>query len=116
MILSGKLRQRVTIQTFTESQDSFGEPVKTWAADTNIGNNGKLWAEIKPQRGTEVFDSDQEVAKADTLIRVRYDNGITPEHRVVWGSHTYDIDAVLNQDTMDHEIHLLCHEINPAAV
>lgn len=112
-IRAGKLRHRVTIQAFTETQDSFGEPVKVWAADATIGDNGEVWAAVEPQRGREVFDSDQEVANVNTLIRTRYHSGITPEHRVVWENHTYDIEAVLNQDTRNRELHLLCNEVNP---
>lgn len=113
---AGKLRHRVTIETFTESQDSdYGEPTKTWSADTNIGNDGVVWAEVLPQRGREVFDAEQEVANVDTLIRTRFHSGITPEHRVVWGSHTYDIETVLDQMGRGRELHLLCNEVNPAS-
>ena len=88
----GKLRQRVTIQKVTHSQDaSYGSTVETWA------DVGTVWADVRAATGRERFVSgaNTEAATATHTVRMRYLDGLSPvNHRLVWDSKVLDIEAV----------------------
>jgi len=90
MVQAGKLRHVIDIQKFTTSKDSYGEDIKTWAS------YHKTHAEVRPLRGKEYFDTQQIVPEVDNKIKIRYRSGIAPTMRVVWGSRTYEIRAVID--------------------
>lgn len=97
MVMAGRMDRRITFQTFTESADGAGEPVKTWA---NLASNPTVWAEVLPLAltnrggGMEVFDAEQILGLADTRFRIRYRSDITVEMRIVYASVNYDIESV----------------------
>lgn len=97
MVAAGRMDRRITFQTFTESQDGAGEPVKTWA---NLASNPTVWAEVVPLAltvrggGQEIFDAEQILGQAETRFRVRYRSDITVEMRIVYASENYDIESV----------------------
>ena len=101
----GKLRQRVTIQDKSVSQNSYGEEVITWT------DFAKVWASVEPLRGREFLEGKQITAEVSTRIRIRYRSGILPEMRVEFGSIVYDIHAIIPVEERDREIHLMCQEI-----
>lgn len=97
MVAAGRMDRRITFQTFTESQDGAGEPVKTWA---NLATNPTVWAEVLPlaltmrSGGEEIFEADQVLAQAEARFRIRYRSDITTEMRVVHASENFDILSV----------------------
>ena len=102
---AGQLRHRVTLQTVTETRDAVGGIVESWATTVT------LWAAVEPLRGREFFQARAEQAGVDTRIRIRYRSGLTPKMRVTWGSHAYDIEAVIEPDSRRRELHLMCSEV-----
>lgn len=102
---AGQLRHRVTLQTVTETRDAVGGLVESWATTAT------LWAAVEPLRGREFFQARAEQAGVDTRIRTRYYGGIVPKQRLRWGSHTYDIEAVIEPDSRRRELHLMCSEV-----
>ena len=102
---AGKLRHRVTIQQNTPTRDSFGAEVESWSDVTTI------WAAVEPLQGREFFDAQAVNPETTTRIRIRYRSGIVPEMRVAWGSHTYDIQSVIEPESNRRELHLLCREL-----
>ncbi len=105
---AGKLRHKINIQTFTTAKDSYGEDIKTWVTFH------KTFASVTPLRGKEYFDTQQIVPEVDNKITIRYKSGIAPTMRVVWGSRTYDIRAVINPDERNIMLELLAVE-NPTS-
>ena len=103
---AGKLRHRVTIQEKpTVTRDGFGGEVPGWTeVDT-------VWAAVEPLGGREFLEGRSLEAIVDTRIRIRYRTGLVPSMRVVWGSHTYGIQAVIEPKSAHREIHLMCAEI-----
>lgn len=103
---AGTLRHRVTIQQNTPTQDAFGEPIESWSTYATV------WAAVEPLTGNERFVpvGAQVQATVSTRIRIRYRDGVTNQMRVLWGSRIYRIEAVLNLEERDREIHLLCEE------
>jgi SPP1 family predicted phage head-tail adaptor len=100
----GKLRQRVTIQEYAATRDSFGAEVPAWADVATV------WASVTPVSGKEYFASAQVNAEVSTKITMRYLAGITPKIRVVFEARTFEIISVLNFEERDIELNLMCKE------
>lgn len=88
MINPGKLDRRVIIQAKTETQNSFGETIETWATFKTI------WAEKKTATGREAFQSGREVTGSLAVFTGHYLAGVTTEHRILEGSTVWDILSV----------------------
>lgn len=107
---AGRLRHRITLQSSTESKDSFGGASKTWAAV------GTVWAAVEPLSGREYFDARQQEASVDTRITVRWRDGVEPKMRVLWTdpsdtAHVYDIVSVITDYTHMRQYVLMCAEV-----
>lgn len=102
---AGELRHRVTIQQKTTTQDTYGAPVETWAALATV------WANVEALSGREFFDSQQTVAQADHRITIRYRSDVKPAMRVIYGTRTFDIQAVLDKEGRKRALELLCKEV-----
>lgn len=100
----GKLRQRVAIQNFIATRDSFGAEVPAW---TDVAT---VWASVTPVSGKEYFASGQVNAEVSTKITLRYRSGITPKMRAVFEDRTFEIISVLNFEERDIELNLMCKE------
>lgn len=101
---AGELRNRVTVEQYTESANSVGEPVKTWST------YAVLDAAINALTGTERIQAAQVNANAFVQMTLRYYPGITPKMRVRLGSRTFQIASVVNVDERNREIDLLMVE------
>jgi SPP1 family predicted phage head-tail adaptor len=104
-MLAAKLRHRVTIEQFTEVQDSDGARETTWAA---ILTNHP--AEIVPLSGREFTAAAAIQAGITTRITVRYDSDITEAMRVVHGTDIYNIKAVLPDPSLRRHMTLMCQQ------
>ncbi len=102
---AGPLRQRVTIQDKSVSQNTYGEEVITWTDFATV------WAAVEPLRGREFLEGRQITAEVSTRIRIRYRSGIAPEMRVEFGSKVYDVHSIIHIEEREREIHLMCQEI-----
>ena len=99
------MRQRITIQSKTVERDTFGDEVITWVEFDVV------WAAVEPLTGREFLDAKMVTAEVTTRIRIRHQDGISPEMQVVFGSKTYDILAVIHVQEREREDHLMCQEI-----
>lgn len=102
---AGKLRHRVTIKQKSVTRDSFGGEVITWTAVATV------WAAVEPLTGREWLEGRQVAAEVSTRIRVRYRSGVLPEMQATYGSHTYDILAVIQPEENRQELQLMCQEV-----
>lgn len=103
---AGKLRHRVSIQRLTPGspeQDAGGTPDESWATIFSA------WAEVAPLRGRELIAAQQVASEVTGTVRLRYraDFSITAKDRVLFGTRTYDILAVV--DTMERHIEWLLY-------
>ncbi len=101
----GDLRHRVTIQQVTETRTASGAVQDAWADVATV------WAAVEPLSGREFWAAQQVNAEVTTRVRMRYRPGVMPTMRVMRGTHTYDILAVLNLRERGDEMHLLCKEV-----
>jgi len=99
------LRNRVTIQEKTVTQNTYGEEVITWSDVATV------WGAVEPIRGDEFIAMRREGAELTTRIVIRYRSGVVTENRVTFGSHTYDIESIIHVEERQREMHLMCREL-----
>lgn len=88
---AGRLDRRITIQTFTESNNTFREPIKTWVTLATV------WAQLVPQRGTERYairEGQAVDARALVIWRIRHRTDVTTLMRISYGGELYDIQDI----------------------
>lgn len=86
----GQLRHKVIIQSLTETQNTYGEPIKTWATFATRR------AAIKTVSGSEKMSSKQLNSEAKIIFTLRYLSGVTTKMRVSYDSRIFDIIAIDN--------------------
>ena len=103
---AGKLRHRITIQelSITKDPDGYNEDIENWV------DFKKVWAEIEPLKGKEYWAAKQVVGEVTGRMKIRYLEGVNEKMRVIYGSKTYDIEAVINVDEKNKEMQLLVKE------
>ena len=101
---TGKRRHRVTIQSKTASQNDYGEPVYTWSDVATV------WASVNDLTAQELIQGPAELQRVRTIITMRDRSDVTPETRIVWGSHTYDVESVVHQGSRVY-MDVLCTEV-----
>ncbi len=111
---AGKLNRRVQIQTQSTTQDSFGQQLQTWTTAYTC------WASIDVQASQLVYATAEFIEKVTHRITCRwtYSFVFTPKQRIVYTeartgvTHTYEIEAVLNDKQANVSVTLLCYELN----
>jgi len=98
-----QLRDKVTIQQATSTQDAAGQPIRTWA---NLYVNQP--AKWQPVAGQESVRGRIVEAGISTVFVIRKQDGITPEMRAVHSSGTYGIGYVKPVDGFPRYIELHC--------
>ena len=103
---AGLLRHRVTIQQRETSKDAYGQDVITWS------DLATVWARVSPLQGREYLTARQAVAVAEVTTRItaRNRSDVTPDMRVVFGAHTYQIRSVIRPEERNIEMQLMCSE------
>ena len=99
---AGRMRRKITIESDTPTQNTYGEPIESWSTYATV------WASVEPLNGREYFNSQQTAAEISTRFRIRYKSGITPDMRVVLDSNNYDIRSIINVNEHNKELILMC--------
>jgi SPP1 family predicted phage head-tail adaptor len=83
----GALDEEITIQAATETRDSYGGKVETWA------NEETVFARVEyPSTGSKEKDSaDQETSFLRVNFTVRYRGNLSAKKRVIYGTQICDI-------------------------
>ena len=102
---SRRLNRKVTIQHLVEGQDEAGQPTQDWAALATC------WANIKHLSGVETIKADAQASAVKVSIRIRYRSDVTAAMRVVLGSTTYEIKAVMPDEAGREFADLACEVI-----
>ena len=104
--LASQLRHRITIEVKTESIGSTGEPLETWATFKTVR------AAIIPALGREFYQAYQEQSENMVKFKLRYSSDLSglnaSDHRITYNSQTYDIHSVINVNTRNEEILIMC--------
>lgn len=85
----GKYDQRIVIQNYTETRNSSGDAIRTYATLYTV------WAKVVPFGGTESNQNSEKTASIVIDIEVRA-TGLTLNEtmRVVWRGKTFNIDSI----------------------
>ena len=101
---SGNLKHKVTIQTYSETQNDFGEVVKGWI------DFKTSYAAILPLRAKEFYKVGTH-AEVTHKIEMRYADGVKPKMRVIHGAREFSIESVLNIREANKTLQLICTEV-----
>jgi SPP1 family predicted phage head-tail adaptor len=101
---AGKLRHVVTIKSKTVTQDSYNQEIITWTEVATVR------AAIETPTGNEYLDVESKGASISHKVTIRYYRSLAPTMIVVWGSRTFEIIAVLD-DNQNRETLLMCNEV-----
>jgi len=102
---AGKLNKRVQLQEPAETQNSTGEEIQSYSTYTTV------WASIEPLQGRELEHAQQISAEVSHRVKIRYNANVAAKDRVIYGSRTLEIEAVLNPEERNEELILMCKEI-----
>jgi SPP1 family predicted phage head-tail adaptor len=102
----GRLGERITIESYTSTQDAYGQEVKAWTPFAT------LWAEVRTPSASEQFNSgaDREIARIDYRIKIRFRSDISNRMRIDWRGKKLDITAQTDPDGNRRELILGCTE------
>lgn len=103
---AGNLRFRAILEQATETRDSVGAVVQTWAAVATV------WADIEPLYGRELIAAQQVTSDMTARIRMRWRAGVTPKMRIKQGARIFDILSVINLGQLNRELELMVKERN----
>lgn len=101
---AGKLNRRITLQRRTATKDAVGQPLDAWETVA------ERWADVRLLSGLETIKADAPVSAVRASIRIRYMTGLDAGMRVLHGSATYNILAVL-PDPGRVFVDLACEEV-----
>jgi SPP1 family predicted phage head-tail adaptor len=107
----GPMRQRVTVQTLSESADSYGQMIKSWT------DAGSFYAEVRNLSGREAVNARQIKPEVTHQVRMRYvgqlfaSPGLLPSMRLLFGAAQFNILWVNDVDNRHREYRLLVQEI-----
>ena len=102
----GAMRERLTVQNFTEAVDSNGQTIRTYA--TLYADEPSQWV---PTGGGESLRGKQVEAGINAVFIVRFRDGYTPELRVVHNDETYGVVYVNQVDGGRRYIELQCKAV-----
>lgn len=103
----GPLRQRLRIQSLTETRTDAGGVTETWADDAIV------WASVRPLTGHEYLEARRVDAVVSHEVRIRYRSGLTPSHRFAFDNDTdrvLNIISMFNVDERGRELVVMCKE------
>ena len=105
---AGLLRHRIVIQSPTESRDTIGGVVKSWATFQIMQAN------IEPYQAREFGRGEQVRADVSHKITIRYISGLSPKFRIAWTvsgvTRYFHITEILNLGERDKTINVLAME------
>lgn len=107
---AGALDQRVTFQLKTDSFNSYGEPITSWA------DSWTDWGEAITKGGTEYYAAQKVNASTEVVFRIRYKSTLdsstaSVNYRVKWLSRYYSILNVNSVNGAYRELLISCKEV-----
>ena len=99
---AGQLDRRITLQTFSESTDSFGQEVKSYSTLASV------WANVTEKVGSEGEDGDMIAATKRVEFIIRYRTDVNEQMRISYNSNIYKIQAIQSADARKAFLKLVC--------
>ncbi|EML9369167.1 phage head closure protein [Escherichia coli] len=87
---AGKMRHRITLQEPVKEQNpTTGAVINTWR------DVATLWAEVAALSAREFIAAQASQGEVTTRITIRYREGVTRKHRILFRGRIYNIEGVL---------------------
>ena len=109
MIDPGKMRHRIKFQSYTGTQDEFGDP--NILDDSNWTDTASMWAAIDPISGREFYEAQQSQSEVSHKLRCRYRAGLTTAMRIVCGKRKFKILSIINWEERGESLLIMCKEL-----
>ncbi len=106
-IKAGELRHEIVIQAENATTDAGGGGGDPWASPTTVAT---IMASIRPLRGRERLQAMQAQDSLSHVFTARWISGITPKHRILFGTRTFNIRAVINVEERDQKLEIFAEE------
>lgn len=100
----GDLRQRILFQEEVKTDDDAHGHTQSWK------DIAKVWANVRPLSGREIFYARQLKNTTTHLITVRYRDDITVEMRIIFETRIMKIDSLINLEEKEKMIEIRCTE------
>lgn len=101
---SGNLKRPITIQYDAGSTNTANELIPNW--QTFIETR----AAVIPLNGKQLMEAQKIESEITTRIIIRYRTGINQNMRVLHGSQKFEIMFIVNVNSENRELHLMCKE------
>jgi len=101
---SGRLRHFVAVEKPVLQTGEDGGTSDTWEVVF------EEWAAIEPMRGREYFQAAAAQSEVDTLITMRYRDGVKARMRVNYNGRHFDIQAVKDIQLRGREMQIMAKE------
>ena len=101
---SGELRHRIELLASGSVSDGMGGSTSGWSTFATV------WAAVEPLRGRAFMEAKAAQSEVSHRVRMRYADGITAAMKVRYEGRIFSIDAVLNINERNRELHLMCVE------
>lgn len=99
----GKMKHRIEIQHYTDTENEIGELTKGWV------KYASLWAEKKQLKGTNTFNANKEGIEYTYRFKIRYREDLNEGMRIVYKGVIYDIKHINPINELDlYETHIDC--------
>lgn len=99
---AGQLDRRITIQTFSEVTDLFGQEVKVYSTLDSV------WANVVEKIGSEGEKGDMIAATKKVEFIIRYRTDVNEQMRILYNNNTYKIQAIQSADARKAFLKLVC--------
>ena len=98
VLKTAKRRNYIVIQSATETSDSQGGSVQSWATSSSE------WARTKPLSESRSLDQGGIKYKLAVEFTIRRGTTVTSANRIVWNSENYTIHSVVPSEKLDDQI------------
>ena len=99
MIISGRMRERVTVLAPADVQSTTGEATLDWAPVRTV------WAQARNLTGRDYFAAQQAGTLTTHRFLMRFFDGLQPTYRLLWRGRTMEITSIIEaEDRREHEV------------
>ncbi|MBL4730785.1 MAG: phage head closure protein [Sulfurimonas sp.] len=101
---SGSLRHKITVQSYDETQNDYGEVFKDWVDLRTV------YSTIVPLNAKEFFKNGVQ-AEVTHRVEMRYFDGVAPKMQLIYKTRIFSIESVINVRELHKTLHLICKEV-----
>lgn len=101
-----QFNRRITIQSFTETENEQGDIIKIWSDFKTV------WSMIKTVQGREYLQAAAVQGENTVRFIIRYTTGITNDMRILYKGRTFSIVAPpINDDELNKTLTIIGKEV-----